>query len=278
MTTPRVQQPGTASPTNQHGESDDRYARYPSLRDAVVLISGGASGIGAELVGQFAAQGSRVGFVDVAVEAAEKLVAAVAERGHPRPLFRQCDIRDLDAYRRVIGEIAGELGDVQVLVNNAGRDTRHRVADVDPAYWDECMRVNLDHQFFAAQAVAPAMRAAGRGSIVNMGSVSAHIDLLDLPAYMTAKAGIEGLTRSLSREFGPDGVRVNCVLPGWIMTERQLDNWMNPEADAHRAAAQAVPHRLEPADVARLVLWLAADDSRSCTGQHWVVDGGWMHS
>jgi D-xylose 1-dehydrogenase len=254
------------------------YATYPSLRDTVVLISGGASGLGAEFVTQFAAQGASVGFVDVAVEAAEKLVAEVAERGHPRPVFRECDLRDLDAYRRVITEIAAELGDVQVLVNNAGSDTRHPVGDISPSYWDERMRVNLDHQFFAAQAVAPAMRAAGHGSIINMGSISAHVDLLDLTVYMTAKAGIEGLTRSLSREFGPDGVRVNCVLPGWIMTPRQLEHWLNPDADAHRAAAQAVPQRLEPADVARLVLWLAADDSRSCTGQHWVVDGGWMHS
>jgi D-xylose 1-dehydrogenase len=271
ISTRRVPQTDTASAAS-------RYAVYPSLRDAVVLISGGASGLGAEFVAQFAAQGARVGFVDVAVEAGEALVAAVAERGHPRPLFRECDVRDLDAYRRVIAEIAAELGDVQVLVNNAGHDARHSVATVDPKYWDELMRVNLDHQFFAAQAVAPAMRAAGRGSIINMGSISAHVDLLDLPAYMTAKAGVEGLTRSLSREFGPDGVRVNCVLPGWIMTPRQLEHWMSPEADAHRAAAQAVPQRLEPADVARLVLWLAADDSRSCTGQHWVVDGGWMHS
>jgi D-xylose 1-dehydrogenase len=255
-----------------------RYATYPSLRDTVVLVSGGASGLGAEFVAQFAAQGAHVGFVDVAVEEGEELAAAVAERGHPRPLFRRCDVRDLDAYRRVIAEIGTELGDVQVLVNNAGSDTRHAVVEVDPAYWDERMRVNLDHQFFGAQAVAPAMRAAGRGSIINMGSISAHVDLLDLPAYMTAKAAVEGLTRSLSREFGPDGVRVNCVLPGWVMTPRQLEHWMTPEADAHRAAAQAIPHRLEPADVARLVLWLAADDSRSCTGQHWVVDGGWMHS
>ncbi len=258
--------------------SETRYATYPSLHGAVVLVSGGASGLGAEFVRQFAAQGARVGFVDVAVEASETLVAAVADRGHPRPLFRRCDIRDLDAYRRVITEIAAELGDVQVLVNNAGHDVRHGVTTIEPAYWDELMRVNLDHQFFAAQAVAPAMRAAGRGSIINMGSISAHVDLLDLPAYMTAKSGIEGLTRSLSREFGRDGVRVNCVLPGWIMTPRQLEHWMTPEADAHRAAAQALPHRLEPSDVARLVLWLAADDSRSCTGQHWVVDGGWLHS
>jgi D-xylose 1-dehydrogenase len=254
------------------------YGIYPSLRDAVVLISGGASGLGAEFVRQFAAQGARVGFVDVAAEAGEALAAAVADEGHPRPTFRECDIRDLDAYRRVIAEIAAEQGDVQVLVNNAGSDTRHAVAAVEPRYWDERMRVNLDHQFFAAQAVAPAMRAARHGSIINMGSISAHVDLLDLPAYMTAKAGIEGLTRSLSREFGPDGVRVNCVLPGWIMTPRQLANWMTPEADAHRAASQALPHRLEPADVARMVLWLAADDSRSCTGQQWIVDGGWLHS
>jgi NAD(P)-dependent dehydrogenase (short-subunit alcohol dehydrogenase family) len=265
-------------PRSDTASAPSRYAVYPSLQDAVVLISGGASGLGAEFVAQFAAQGARVGFVDVAVEAGEALVAAVAERGHPRPLFRECDVRDLDAYRRTIAGIAAELGDVQVLVNNAGHDVRHAVETVEPAYWDELMRVNLDHQFFAAQAVAPAMRAAGRGSIVNMGSISAHVDLLDLPAYMTAKAGIEGLTRSLSREFGPDGVRVNCVLPGWIMTPRQLEHWMTPEADAHRAAAQALPQRLEPADVARLVLWLAAEDSRSCTGQQWVVDGGWLHS
>ncbi|WP_219415516.1 SDR family NAD(P)-dependent oxidoreductase [Pseudonocardia nigra] len=253
-----------------------RYATYPSLRDAVVLISGGASGLGAEFVAQFAAQGARVAFVDVAVADAEALVEAVAERGHPRPLFRECDLRDLDAYRRTIAEISAELGDVQVLVNNAGNDARHAVTDVDPAYWDDRMRVNLDHQFFAAQAVAPAMRAAGRGSIVNLGSISAHLDLLDLPVYMTAKAAVEGLTRSLAREFGRDGVRVNCVLPGWIMTRRQVEKWMTPEADAHRARVQALPHKLHPDDVARMVLWLAAEDSRSCTGQMWIVDGGWM--
>jgi D-xylose 1-dehydrogenase len=254
------------------------YASYPSLRNAVVLVSGGASGLGAEFVAQFAAQGSRVAFVDIDAGSGEELVAAVTERGHPRPVFRECDVRDLDAYRHAIAEIVAEVGDVQVLVNNAGSDTRHTVTEVEPAYWDERMRVNLDHQFFAAQAVAPAMRAAGHGSIVNMGSISAHVDLLDLPAYMTAKAGIEGLTRSLAREFGPDGVRVNCVLPGWVMTRRQLELWMNPDSEAKRVAAQALPHRLEPEDVARMVLWLAADDSRSCTGQKWIVDGGWMHS
>jgi NAD(P)-dependent dehydrogenase (short-subunit alcohol dehydrogenase family) len=253
------------------------YATYPSLRDTVVLISGGASGLGAEYVAQFAAQGARVGFVDIQAQAGSALVEHVTAQGHPRPLFRECDIRDLDAYRAVVREIAAELGDVQVLVNNAGNDTRHAVTDVEPAYWDERMRVNLDHMFFAAQAVAPAMRTAGRGSIINIGSISAHIDLLDLTAYMTAKAAIEGLTRSLAREFGADGVRVNCVLPGSVMTPRQRETWLTPEADAHRAAAQALPHVLHPDDIARMVLWLAADDSRACTGQRWIVDGGWMH-
>jgi NAD(P)-dependent dehydrogenase (short-subunit alcohol dehydrogenase family) len=252
------------------------YATYPSLRETVVLISGGASGLGAEFVAQFAAQGSHVGFVDIADDAGQALVEDVVCRGHPRPVFRARDVRDLDGYRRAIAEIATELGDIQVLVNNAGNDTRHAVADVEPEYWADRMRINLDHQFFAAQAVAPAMRAAGRGSIVNMGSISAHVNLLDLPAYMTAKAGIEGLTRALARDFGPDGVRVNCVLPGWIMTERQVDNWLTPEADADRAKAQCLPHKLYPEDVARMVLWLAAEDSRSCTGQRWIVDGGWM--
>lgn len=252
------------------------YATYPSLRGTAVLVSGGASGLGAEFVAQFAAQGSRVAFVDVQVDAAEELTDTVEQQGHVRPLFRACDVRDIDGYRRVIAEITAELGDVEVLVNNAGSDTRHAVADLEPDYWDDRLRVNLNHQFFAAQAVAPAMRAAGRGSIINLGSISAHIDLLDLPAYMTAKAGVEGMTKALARDFGPDGVRVNCVLPGWVMTQRQIDNWLTPEAEAARAEAQCLPHKLYPDDVARMVLWLAAEDSRSCTGQLWIVDGGWM--
>jgi NAD(P)-dependent dehydrogenase (short-subunit alcohol dehydrogenase family) len=138
------------------------------------------------------------------------------------------------------------------------------------------MQINLRHHFFATQAVVPMMRAAGRGSVVNMGSISAHIDLMDLPVYITAKAGIEGLTRTLARELGPHGIRVNCVLPGWVMTERQLAQWVTPEAEASIQRNQCLPQRLYPADVARLVLWLAAEDSRSCTAQRWIVDGGWM--
>jgi NAD(P)-dependent dehydrogenase (short-subunit alcohol dehydrogenase family) len=168
------------------------------------------------------------------------------------------------------------FGAVSVLVNNAANDTRHAVHEVDVELWDERMAVNLRHHFFAAQAVAPGMRDAGGGSIINLGSISAHIDLTDLPVYITAKAGIEGLTHTLARELGGDGIRVNCVIPGWIMTPRQLENWVGEAEKEHIQRMQAIPELLYPADVARMVLWLAADDSRLCTGQTWVVDGGWQ--
>jgi D-xylose 1-dehydrogenase len=165
---------------------------------------------------------------------------------------------------------------VTVLVNNAADDERHSVETLSAAEWDDRLNVNLRHHFFATQAAVPMMRAAGHGSVINLGSISAHIDLMDLPVYITAKAAIEGLTRTLARELGPHGIRVNCVLPGWIMTERQLKHWVTPEAEASIARNQCLPQRLYPADVARLVLWLAAEDGRACTAQMWIVDGGWM--
>jgi D-xylose 1-dehydrogenase len=171
---------------------------------------------------------------------------------------------------------AERLGPVTVLVNNAADDERHGVETLAVADWDDRINVNLRHHFFATQAAVPMMRAAGRGSVINLGSISAHIDLTDLPVYITAKAGIEGLTRTLARELGPAGIRVNCVVPGWIMTERQLAHWVTPEAEASIARNQCLPHKLYPADVARLVLWLAAEDSRGCTAQMWIVDAGWM--
>ncbi|NAZ87484.1 SDR family NAD(P)-dependent oxidoreductase [Kineococcus indalonis] len=253
-----------------------RFATYPSLRGAVVLVSGGASGLGAEFVAQFAAQGARVAFVDVQDGPARELADAVAATGAPRPLFRRADVTDLEGYRRVIAEVAGELGPVTVLVNNAAVDTRRRTADVDVAAWDAGMRVNLDHHFFAASAVAPMMRAAGGGSIVNLGSISTHVKLRDLVVYRTAKAAVEGLTRALALELGADSIRVNCVIPGWVMTPRQLRDWVDAEAEAVLDREQALPLRVQPQDLARLVLWLAAEDSRACTGQRWIVDGGWM--
>ena len=251
------------------------FATYPSLRGQVAFVSGGATGLGAEFVAQLAAQGVRVGFVDVQDDAGRALAEAVVRDGHPEPLYQRCDVRDVAALQAAIAAAGERLGPVTVLVNNAANDHRQSVETLSVAEWDDRLNVNLRHHFFATQAVAPMMRAAGRGSVINLGSISAHIDLLDLPVYIAAKSAIEGLTRTLARELGPDGIRVNCVLPGWIMTERQLTHWINPEAEASIERNQCLPQKLYPADVARLVLWLAAEDSRSCTAQKWVVDGGW---
>jgi D-xylose 1-dehydrogenase len=245
------------------------FATYPSLRGQVAFVSGGATGLGAEFVAQLAAQGVKVGFADIQDEAGE----ALAEQAGA--LFHHCDVRDIAAVRSAIAATGEALGPVTVLVNNAANDERMASESLTPERWDEFMEINVRHHFFATQAVVPMMREAGHGSVVNMGSISPHIKLLDLPVYNTAKAGIEGLTRALARELGPDGIRVNCVLPGWVMTERQLTHWIDAEAEASIEANQCLPHKLYPADVARLVLWLAAEDSRSCTAQKWVVDGGW---
>jgi NAD(P)-dependent dehydrogenase (short-subunit alcohol dehydrogenase family) len=252
-----------------------RYATYPSLRGRVAFVSGGATGLGAEFVAQLAAQGALVGFVDVQDDAGHALAEAVAGRGDPAPLFQHCDVRDVAALQAAIAACGDRLGPVTVLVNNAANDRRHAVETLSVEEWDELQEVNVRHHFFATQAAVPMMRAAGRGSVINMGSIAAHIDLPDLPVYVTAKAGIEGLTHTLARELGPDGIRVNCILPGWVMTERQLTHWVTPEAEESIRRNQCLPHRLYPDDVARLMLWLAADDSRSCTAQKWVVDGGW---
>lgn len=248
------------------------YATYPSLRDRVVFVSGGATGLGAEFVRQFVEQGARVGFVDIDAHAGAALAAELGEAAR----FLECDVRDIPALEAAIDTVVDELGPVTVLVNNAAHDLRHSIEQLDVAYWDDRMAVNLRHQFFAARRLAPVMAAAGGGSIINLGSISAHIDLMDLVGYITAKAGIEGLTRTLARELGPDRVRVNCVIPGWVMTERQLRDWVTPDAVAQIERNQCLTDRVYPADVARMVLWLAADDSEMCTAQKWVVDGGWL--
>lgn len=252
------------------------FARYPSLSGRTAFVSGGASGLGAEFISQLAAQGSRVAFVDIDEDAAGRLVAEIADRGDPEPCFQLVDVRDIPELQRAITQAAHHLGPITVLVNNAANDTRRAVADIDLAAWDDGIAVNVRHHFFAAQAVQPMMKAAGGGSIINLGSISAHIDLVDLPVYITAKAGIEGLTRTLARELGGDGIRVNAIIPGWIMTERQLTSWVGEAEHEKIMAAQCLPELLYPADVARMMLWLAADDSRLATAQTWVVDGGWQ--
>jgi NAD(P)-dependent dehydrogenase (short-subunit alcohol dehydrogenase family) len=250
------------------------FATYPGLRGRVVLVTGGASGIGAEEVTQFARQGAKVAFLDVDDAAAAQVIETLRLQGLPPPLFLACDLKDIPALQAAIAEVSRRLGAITVLVNNAANDQRHTFEDVTVAFWDERMATNLRHQFFAIQAVAPLMRAAGGGSIINLGSISWHASQGGMPAYTTAKAGVEGLTKGMARDLGPHGIRVNCVIPGWIMTQRQIDLWLTPEAEEALLQAQCLKTKLVPADVARLVLWLASDDSRMCTSQLWVVDGG----
>jgi NAD(P)-dependent dehydrogenase (short-subunit alcohol dehydrogenase family) len=254
----------------------DTFAIYPSLKGRVVFITGGASGIGAEHVRQFAAQGAHVAFVDIADDAAEAVAASIRDAGHPSPLYQHCDLTDIPALQRAIEVVGQTLGPITVLVNNAANDQRHKFEDVTVEYWDERQAVNLRHQFFAIQAVAPMMRAAGGGSIINFGSISWHNSVGGMPAYTTAKAGVEGLTKGMARDLGGDGIRVNCVIPGWVMTERQIRLWLTPEGEKDLLKQQCLKQKLVPADLTRMALWLASDDSRMCTSQLWVVDAGRM--
>ena len=254
----------------------NQFATYPSLGDRSVFITGGGSGIGASLVEHFAVQGARVAFVDIAQEASLELVQRVATLGPHAPLFLHCDVTEIAALQAAIGTASESCGPPRVLVNNAGSDDRHEFSQVTPEYWDQRMAINLKHQFFAAQAVAPAMQAAGGGSIINMSSIAWMIPATRLSTYTTAKAAIVGMTRSLAHELGPAGIRVNCVLPGAILTERQRRLWMSEEYQQQVLALQCVKRHLLPADVARLILFLAADDSAAITNQSHIVDGGWI--
>lgn len=251
------------------------YATYPSLRDRVVLVTGGGSGIGAAIVEHFAVQGSRVAFLDIDRGASERLCETIAAGGRARPVFVHCDLRDIPALRAAVEEVRRQLGPIQVLINNAAHDERHALDTVTPEYWDDRLAVNLRHQFFAAQAVYPDMAAAGGGAIVNLGSTSWMVGQGGMPGYTAAKSAVVGLTRGLARDLGPHGIRVTCVVPGWIMTERQIKLWLTPESEAELLRRQCLKRKLVPADIARAVLFFAADDSAACTAQSYVVDGGW---
>lgn len=248
-------------------------ATYPSLTDKSVIVTGGASGIGAALVEAFAAQGARVAFLDV-MEAEGSALAEQLADGRHIPLFRRTDVTDTEALAATLAEVAAAFGGVDVLVNNAASDDRHQVAAVTSGYWDERMAVNLKHQFFAAQAVVPAMARAGGGSIINFGSISWHLALPELALYQTAKAAIEGLTRSLARELGRQNIRVNAIIPGNVQTPRQ-QRWYTPEGEAEIVAAQCLDGRVQPSDVAAMALFLASDDARMCTAHNYWVDAGW---
>ncbi|WP_088190057.1 SDR family NAD(P)-dependent oxidoreductase [Sphingobium sp. Z007] len=248
-------------------------AIYPSLRGKRVFISGGGSGIGEGLVEAFVGQGAHVAFCDIAVAESEALVARLQD-ADVAPIFHAIDLRDIDAVQAMIATVETQLGGIDILINNAANDDRHTIEEVTPAYWDERMAVNLRHLFFAAQAAAPAMKRAGGGVILNFGSISWHLALPELTLYQTAKAAIEGLTRSLARDLGRDNIRVNTIIPGNVKTPRQ-EKWYTPEGEAEIVAAQCLDGRILPKDVAALVLFLASDDARYCTAHDYFIDAGW---
>lgn len=228
------------------------------------------------MVEQFTSQASQVVFLDIDDESAAKLIKQISPQPAHQPVFFHCDLTDIRELRSAIETIETNQGPIRVLVNNAANDDRHKFSDVTPEYWDQRMSVNLRHQFFATQAVVPGMARAGRGAIINMSSIAWMIPSTGLPAYVTAKAGIVGMTRTLARELGASNIRVNCVSPGAIMTERQRRLWMTREYRAEIIERQCLKCELMPDDVARLVLFLAADDSAAITGQNFVIDGGWV--
>jgi NAD(P)-dependent dehydrogenase (short-subunit alcohol dehydrogenase family) len=250
-------------------------ATYPSLAGRSVLVTGGATGIGEELVTHFVAQGSRVGFIDIDVAAGEALVKRLAVGAQTPPLFVRADLTDIAALEAAIDTVAARFGAITVLVNNAANDQRHQIEATTPASWDAGIAVNLKHQFFAAKKVAGGMKAAGGGSIINFGSISWKLKQGGMPVYTTSKAAVQGLTRSLARDYGPFNIRVNTVVPGWVMTDKQKRLWLDDAGRADIARGQCLAHELLPIHLASMVLFLAADDSAMCSAQDFVVDGGW---
>jgi len=244
-------------------------ASYPSLKDQVVFITGAASGIGASMVQAFHDQGARVAFVDLSKDEGEALAAEL-----PGVWFRPCDVTDTEALQGAVRDAARALGGLNVLVNNVANDTRHSAADTTPEAWRKGLAVNLDPTFLASTAAYPLMKAAGGGVVINLSSINALLGPPDLAVYVAAKGAINSLTKSLAREWGPDNIRVNAISPGWVVTKRQLELWLTPEAEAEWMKLVALKRRIEPEDIANLALFLASDDSAMITGQNLVIDGG----
>lgn len=256
--------------------TSDNFASYPSLRYRVVIVTGGATGIGQAIVEAFAMQNAQVVFLDIQDEAADQLTKKLTSDAATAPVYYHCDLTDIGVVQHTAQTILDRFHAVDVLVNNAGNDTRHKIADVTPAYWDQAIAVNLKHQFFVTQAVIPAMQKAQRGSIINMSSIGWVIPSTNQVVYVTAKAAIVGLTRTLSHELGADNIRVNCIMPGAILTERQQRLWLTEAYKAEILANQALKRMILPEEVARLVLFLASDDSSAITNQSYVIDAGWI--
>lgn len=253
-----------------------QLAKYGSLQGKRVFITGGGSGIGESLVAEFAAQGALVAFVDIAVEASEALCRRLAAAGLAAPLFRHCDITDIASLQAVMAELAGELGDFDILVNNAANDQRHQAQDVTLEYWNERIAINQRPMFFTCQAVFEGMKRQGGGSIINVSSISWHMKSGGYPVYATTKAAVVGLTRGLARDYGAHNIRVNTVTPGWVMTQRQIELWVDEAAEAEIKKSQCLPSKLMPQDIAAMVLFLASDDGAMCSSQEFIVDAGWI--
>lgn len=255
--------------------SSQSLALFPSLRGQRVFVTGGGTGIGAAIVAAFAEQGAQVAFVDVAEAESAALAQRLSAAGHPAPWWRACDVRDVAALKDAIEAATNELGDFSTLVNNVARDDRHTIESVTPEYWDERMAVNQRPAFFAIQAVVPGMRRMGGGSVINMGSTGWQSKGSEYPCYAIAKSSVNGLTRGLAGSLGPHRIRVNTVSPGWVMTERQIKLWLNAEGEEAIKRNQCLPDKLQPSDVARMVLFLASADAAMCTAQEFKVDAGW---
>ena len=251
-------------------------ASYPSLRGRTVFITGGGSGIGGCMTEAFARQGALVAFVDIAEGPSQELVLKIQQAGLPRPWYRKTDVTDIPALQGAIRDAAGVLGDFYVLINNVASDDRHSLMDVTPAYYDARIAVNQRPAFFAIQAVVPGMKKLGGGSIINFGSNSYGAKGRNMPVYTTAKSSVIGLTRGLAAELGEHRIRVNVITPGWIMTQRQIDKWLDAAGELEIKRNQVLPDKVRPEDVAPMALFLASDDARACSAQEYIVDAGWL--
>jgi NAD(P)-dependent dehydrogenase (short-subunit alcohol dehydrogenase family) len=254
--------------------SPSPYGQFPSLVDRTVLITGGATGIGESFVEHFVAQGAKVGFLDIDQNAGEALAERLGDARH-KPLFLRCDLTDIDALKKAVADVRAAFGPIGVLVNNAANDVRHSIESVTPESFDKSIAVNLRHQFFAAQAVIEDMKSLGSGSIINLGSISWMLKNGNLPVYVAAKSAIQGLTHGLARDLGPFRIRVNAIAPGWVLTKKQREMWLDDEGRKDIKKGQCIDAELMPEHIARMALFLAADDSNMITAQHMVVDGGW---
>ncbi len=271
----RSTQPITTVTTIPTITTSRRLAQFPSLSGKRVFITGGGSGIGAAMVEAFAEQGAQVAFIDFAADDSEALVKKISAAGYAAPWWRCCDVRDVLALQAAVSGAIGACGDFDVLVNNVARDDRHSLEQVTPAYWEERMATNQRPAFFAIQAIVPGMKRQGGGAIINMGSTGWQSKGSEFPLYAIAKSSVNGLTRGLAGSLGPHRIRVNTVSPGWVMTERQVKLWLNEEGEAAIKRNQCLPDKMQPSDIARMVLFLASDDGAMCTAQEFKVDAGW---